>query len=52
MVTKEGSDSGSSSNVAVLFDFDGTVGDTVRSECLERILDRLWWGKENDQDNI
>ncbi len=51
MATKETSDSGSS-NVAVLFDFDGTVGDTVRSECLERILDRLWRGKENGQDNV
>ncbi len=40
MVSKEASDSGSS-NVAVLFDFDGTVGDTVRNECLESILDGL-----------
>ncbi len=40
MVTKEDSDAGSS-NVAVLFDFDGTVGDTVRNECLESILDGL-----------
>ncbi len=39
MVTKEASDPGSSNNVAVLFDFDGTVGDTVRKECLESILD-------------
>ncbi len=44
MVANGVTDSGSS-NVAVLFDFDGTVGDTVRNEGVEGILDGLWKGK-------